>query len=381
MKLSNSGINTYTTCGHSYKLNYIDGITSQYKGSALFFGSAIDEALNFMLLNKDSETCLIDSIAVFQNHWQLNKDRKGKETDMPKNPFILYSKWDFDPDLLESSDWAKLYKETNDPIKFRREIEELLKTKKFQDLDKEHQVFYNYCTWLCLKNKGTELLKGYHQQLLPRIKRVVDVQKVFNLVDEDKNVLNGVIDFICVLDDGTLAVADNKTSSFEYEVDSVKTSTQLSLYVKVLNIYNEDPEHEWKEGHIEHAAYFVMSKKLGKNITKICSECGHTGEGSHKTCDNIIETKMTGPGTGKPVRCGGAWKKTKEFTVDTQLVVDKIPETVQNMVIENADYVKTMIREEKFPKNFSSCDGKYGKCQYFNLCWFGSDKHLKQEQR
>lgn len=369
MKLSNSGINTYTTCGHSYKLQYVDGISSQYKGSALFFGSAIDEALNFMLLNKDSETCLQDSIAVYQSNWMTNIDRKGNVTDMPKNPFILYSKWDYDPDLLEKEDWAKLFKETNDPFKLRKEIEAILATTDFQDMDKEHQKFYNFSTWLCLNRKGAELLKGYHEQLLPRIKRVVDVQKVFALNDDDKNVLNGVIDFICVLDDDRLVVADNKTTSFDYEDDSVKTSTQLSLYVKVLNIYNEDPDHEWKEGHIEEAAYFVMSKKLGKNITKTCQSCGHVGEGSHKTCDNVIEGK----------RCGGEWTKVKEFEVSTQLIVDNIPETVQNMVIENADYVKTMIKEEKFPKNFSSCNGKFGKCQYFNLCWFGSDKNLKRE--
>ncbi len=369
MKLSNSGINTYTTCGHSYKLQYIDGVSSMYKGSALFFGSAIDESLNFMLLNKDTETCLEDSIKVYELNWETNKDRKGNVTDMPKNPYILYSKWDFDPDLLEKEDWVRLYKVTNDPMKFRKEIEAKLATTEFQDLSREYQEFYNYSTWLCLRRKGAELLKGYYEQLLPRIKRVIDVQKAFNLNDDDKNVLNGVIDFVCVLDDDRLVVADNKTSSFDYEEDSVKTSTQLSLYMKVLNIYNEDPDHEWKEGHIEEAAFFVMSKKLGKNITKTCQSCGHVGEGSHKTCDNTINGK----------RCGGEWKKVKEFNVATQLIVDNIPETVQDMVIENADYVKSMIREEKFPKNFSSCNGKFGKCQYFNLCWFGNDKHLKRE--
>lgn len=371
MKLSNSGINTYTTCGYSYKLQYNDGITSQYKGSALFFGSAIDEALNFMLLNKDSDTCLKDSIAVFQTNWMTNVDRKGNVTDMPKNPFILYSKWDYDPDLLEKEDWVKLFKETNDPFKLRKEIEEVLSKTDFQDMEKELQVFYNYSTWLCLNRKGAILLKGYYEQLLPEVKRVIDVQKTFQLNDDDGNVLNGVIDFICELNDGRIVVADNKTASFEYEEDSVKTSTQLSLYVKVLNIYNEDPEHTWKAGHITEAAYFVMSKKLGKNITKTCQSCSHVGEGSHKTCDNIISGK----------RCGGEWTKVKEFQVSTQLIVDKIPETVQNMVIENADYVKSMIKEEKFPRNFSSCDGKFGRCAYFNYCWYGDDKNLKREPR
>ena len=370
MKLSNSGINTYTTCRHSYNLKYVQGISSEYKGSALFFGSAIDEALNFMLLNKDNENVLEDSIKVFNTHWETNVDRKGNKTEMPYNRYILYSKWDYDPDLLEKSDWAKLFKINSDPFKLRKETEVLLQTKEFQDLPEENQVFNNLCAWLCLRSKGAILLKAYYEQLLPQIAEVIDVQKTFTLEDEEKNVLNGVVDFVCKLQDGTVVVADNKTSSFEYEHDSVKTSTQLSLYVKVLNLHNEDPKHEWKAGHIESAAYFVMSKKLKKDITKTCQSCGHIGEGSHKTCDAIVEGK----------RCGGEWTKVKKFDVDTQLVVDIIPETVQDMVIENADYVKQMIKEEKFPKNFSSCNGKYGKCEFFNLCWFGNDKNLKRDK-
>lgn len=368
MKLSHSGINSYTTCGHSYKLQYIDKIVSKYKGSALYFGSAMDEAFNFMLLNKDDKDVLKDSIAIFEEHWKVNVDKYGVRTEMETNPFVLYSKWDYDPDLLEKPDWAILFKNAKNPFEFRKEIEEKLKTTEFEDLDVVEQSFYNLGTWLSLKRKGAILLRAYYEQLLPQIKEVIAVQKVYTLEDEDKDILNGVIDFVCKLQDGTIVVADNKTSSLEYEQDSVKTSTQLSLYKRVLNIYNEDPDHEWKVGNIEHAAYFVISKKLTKNITKTCTKCGHIGEGSHKTCDNVIEGK----------RCGGDWVKVKEFQADTQLIIDKIPESVQDMVLENADYIKNMIKENIFPKNFSSCNGKFGRCQYFNLCWFKNNKNLKK---
>lgn len=369
MKLSHSGINTYTTCGHSYKLQYVDKIVSKYKGSALYFGSAIDEALNYMLLNKDDKNVLDDTILIFEEHWRVNIDKNGVKTEMENNPFILYSKWDFEPDLLEKSDWSILFKNAKDPFGFRKEIEEKLKTVNFEDLDVVEQSFYNLGTWLCLKRKGAILLKAYYEQLIPNIKEVIAVQKTYSLVDENGDILNGVIDFVCRLNDGTIVVADNKTSSLEYENDSVKTSTQLSLYKRVLNIFNEDPNNEWKVGNIENAAYFVVSKKLIKNVTKTCVRCGHIGEGSHKTCDGTNE---------EGERCGGDWEKVKSFHANTQLIVDTIPETVQDMVLENADNIKNMIKQEIFPKNFSSCNGKFGRCQYFDLCWFKNDKNLKK---
>jgi hypothetical protein len=391
MKLSNSSISTFQTCGEAYRLKYVEKITSLYKGSALFFGSAIDSGLNHLLLHKDEEHVIGDSVRLFMSEWGVNVSRTGEKTEMPRNPYILYSKYDFDIDLLEKDDWAGLFSELKEynkktkskidsPLEVKNLIDAKLQTSSFQDLPEEDRSYYNFMSWLSLRRKGEILIKGYAKSLLPRIKTVVEVQKSFELSDEEKNVLNGVIDFVCVLDDDTLVVADNKTSSITYEQDSVKSSVQLSLYVRALNILNDDPEHEWKVGKIEHAAYFVMSKKLVKHITKTCKSCGHVSTGSHKTCDNMIETEMIGPGTGKPVRCNGEWDKTKEYEVNTQLIVDRVSETVQNMIMENAENVKQSIKSGVFIKNLNSCQGKFGPCEYKAYCWSGCEKNLKKGQ-
>lgn len=377
MKLSNSSINTFTTCGHSYKLKYIEKYRSLYTGSALFFGSAIDEALNYMLLNKDSKNVLKETIKIFNKHWETNIDRDGNETSMPRNPYIKYSKYDFDSDLIEKEDWVDLFAETKaynkanntdikSPLEIKNMIEAEMKVSSFEDLSENDRVFYNYCNWIAIRNKGAILLSEYHKQLLPHIAEVLDVQKSFTLDDENGNELTGILDFVCRLKDGTVVVSDNKTASFMYEEDSVRTSTQLSMYVKAMNILNGTGSNY---GHIDSAAYFVMGKKLIKDITKTCKSCGHIGEGSHKTCDNVIDGD----------RCNGEWEKVKKFSIETQLIVDKVSEVVQDMIMENASNVQTMIENKVFIKNFNACSGKYGRCEFWNKCYNNSDKNLKKK--
>ena len=117
LRLSHSGMSVFTECAKKWQIRYRDKIVSKEKGSALLFGSAIDEALNFMLLNKEDKTIdlLSNSIDVFNKHWEQQKDNEGKIMDLPMNPDIKYSKYDFDVDLLEKSDWAELYKLSQNP--------------------------------------------------------------------------------------------------------------------------------------------------------------------------------------------------------------------------------------------------------------------------
>lgn len=370
LKLSNSALNKYLDCPMSYKLRYKDRLVSIYKGSALFFGAAIDEALNFMLLNKDNKKIdvLNKSIEIFNQNWEQQTDKTGEVTDLPKNPNILYSKYDFDSDLLKKSDWRLLFKETENPIARRKEIEAKLSDIKFQQLPEQDREFYNYSTWLSLKQKGAILLEAYHRDLLPKIKKVLEVQKEITLNDESGNKISGYVDLIVQMLDGEIIVGDNKTSSIEYSEDSVETSAQLSQYKTMLNM-----EYGY---NIKRAGYFVVSKKLEKDTKKVCKSCGHIGQGSHKTCDNEIDGK----------RCGGEWDKTVSYKANTQLIIQEIPEHMGDYVLENYDSVIKGINHEIFPRNFGMCSGKYGTpCEYFGLCHKNSmenliDKNIKQEK-
>jgi len=357
----------------SYKLKYKDRLSSVYKSSALFFGAAIDEALNYMLLNKNKKNVLKGSIKIFEEHWETQTDRTGEVTSLPKNPYILYSKYDFDGDLLQKSDWKEIFSMEKNPSGKRKAIEDLLKTCEFEDLSEENRMFYNFTSWLSLLRKGPLLLEAYYNELLPQIKEVLEVQKEVVMEDEEGNKISGVVDLIVKLHSGDIVVGDNKTSSVDYDSDSVATSAQLSQYREMLNV-----EYGY---NIKYAAYFVVSKKLEKDVTKICKSCGHKGEGSHKTCDNMIQSEID----SKPMRCNGEWDKKVVIKTKTQLIMQEIPSHMGKNVLENYDAVIKCVTQEIYPRNFSACSGKFGnRCEYYKYCHQNSKVNLidknKKEQ-
>lgn len=362
LKLSHSSMNDYQTCPKMYELKRVHKWVSPLKSSALFLGSAIDLALNHLLENKDKKSVdelVEESIKVFNLNWEQAKDNEYKLVDLPKNPNIKYSKYDYDPDLLEKEDWKELFEMALNPIEDRNKIQSKLNEIDFLDLSEGERSFYNFGSWLACKRRAKYLIEAYARDILPHIKRVIAVQMDIKLDDGEGNMLNGVIDMVAELKDGRKAILDNKTTSMEYEEDSVLTSPQLALYKKQLNMMAEDPENPWNV-KIDCAGFLVISKKLEKDITKTCKKCGHVGAGSHKTCDNMVDGK----------RCGGDWDKVKKFKANTQIIIDEIDEHVQDMILQNADTIKSCIQSGLFPQNFNSCINKYNmKCDYYDLCW------------
>ncbi len=317
LKLSHSGQSKYQTCGEMYKLHYIERIRSEKTSSALVFGAAMDEALNFMLLSaKGNPEALNISIDIFNKKWAPHKD----------DPNIDYFKSDFDIDLIDV--------ETSDG------------------------------SWHSLSRKAELLLTAYHRDILPQIKQVIEVQKSVELLDDEGNNFNGIVDAIVRLQDGRVVVMDNKTSSTVYKKDSVAESEQLAMYQEILNIKEQDPADPWKH-KIEACAYAVMSKKLNKKIIKTCKSCGFVTDSGHKTCNAEIDKK----------RCGGEWAEVLEISAKTQFIVGEISEEFVESVLEQAVLVKNNIEDGIFPQNFDACNFMFGKpCVYRGLCHNG-DMH------
>lgn len=368
VRLSHSSKNTYLVCGHKYALHYLHRYRSVMLSSALVYGGAIDNALNTMLEDKDAPDILERSIKTFMEHWEQGEgvDRKSK-VDIPLNPNIRYFKSEWDGDLFEKEDWREILKYDSKFFETKNEVDEKLKNGvDWIDIPEEQRSVINYAYWLGLTRKGKMLLTAYYTDILPKIKRVISVQRQVELLDEAGNVLNGVIDFVAELHDGSVAIIDNKTSSKAYEQDSVSGSEQLAQYYKILNLFAEDPENEWNT-KIDKCAYAVMVKALEKDITKTCKSCNHVGQGSHKTCDNLISGK----------RCGGDWEKIKKFKVITQFIEGYISESFADEVLENAVTVKSCIEAGLFPKNYSNCDNQFGsKCVYYNKCHKNDERGL-----
>ena len=111
-----------------------------------------------------------------------------------------------------------------------------------------------------LKNKGIMLLQVYKEQLLPKFKKVLAIQKQVELKNDDGDSIIGYVDLIAELHDGRIAVIDNKTAGREYDLDAVTKSPQLSLYKTILN--------SGDEFNVDVAAFAVLIKQLNKNVKK-----------------------------------------------------------------------------------------------------------------
>lgn len=328
MKLSYSAVQKYIQCPRKYHLHYNLRIREEKMGSALLFGSAVDVALNALLEGKG------DYLQVFMDHW-LNAEINGTQTNLATSPNVIYYNGDFDPDVLLDSDIHVIFNyfkglgyefEQENLKKIHEELCQIKRDKQFGD---DQKTIFNYISWYSLMRKGEMILDAYKEQIFPRIKRVIGVQKYFSVENEVKDELIGYIDMICEWEDGRIIRFDHKTSSSKYEESSVKESEQLATYV----IATED---EFKE---KTAGYIVFQKTI---------------------------------------------RKKKLPRVNIQVIIDEIPLELENKVLDEYDKSCQDIKDENFEQNLSSCtDSKGYKCAYYNLCHYQGDMTglIKLEKR
>jgi hypothetical protein len=359
MKLSNSSLNKYLSCPRSYKLHYREKIVSKFKGSALFFGGAVDLALNELLEKKG----LDKAKEVFVSSWSTGYDNANRPIVLKDHPYVTYSDADFDFDMLTKSDLSEIqdYRvnhQINVPdsiFDFIKFIKENKRNDTFKQLDPIILGFYNMINWLCLRNKGLLMIEAYNNQILPEFKEVLAIQVQAKLDSNCGDTVEGIVDLVVRLHDDTVVLLDNKTSSVDYGPDSVRTSQQLTLYKLVLNDMHSKGLFPHK---IDKCGYAVIKKRPTKIVDKVCKSCGHKATGSHKTCNNTIDEK----------RCGGEWDGTINYVFETQFLLDNISENQEDLVLETINEVNKAISHEIFTPNLNSCIGVYGKCVYYSLC-------------
>lgn len=194
-------------CPRLYKYHYIDRIRSTRGSSALYFGQAIDEALNILLENKDDPGALQDSLEVYNKYmskWQHKYD-------------IDFFRADADKRILTEDDISH--------------IDNL--APEFQD---------HAFGWFSLLRKGYEFIRKYNEDIIPNIKEVKSVQEKISKRDQYGNEIIGYIDSLHVWSDPTnpdasiLSICDNKTSSSSYAKSKIENSRQLNLYAWALGL-------------------------------------------------------------------------------------------------------------------------------------------------
>lgn len=309
-KLSYSRINTYQECSWKYYIHYVEGIRPETEKSSLAFGKSIDNGLNVLLETRDLDKALDE----FKNSW-------GK---VSKDGSISYSKSDLDLDLIKDQ------KEQN--------------------------------AWTCLLVKGEILLREYHKEILPKIKRVIEVQQLVYAENEHGDSINGALDAIVEWEDGKVYLIDNKTTSVKYKENSANESEQLALYHF---IKKNEPNLK-----IDGVAFIVLNKNLNKINVKTCSTCNTPVKGKPiKTCNQTVDGK----------RCGGDLTQTYEFSAEIYTVFGKSSEEIETQILNKFDQVNQDIKDKKFEKNYDSCNSKYGKCVYSEYCRFGNMHGYRKE--
>ena len=208
MRFSNSKLDLYKQCPQKYKFQYIDKLKKDETPAALLFGSAIDNALNYVLTCKQKLRIPKHQVA----KWLF---LRGMKKWTGQNP-LIYFKGEQPPGVEEPT---------------------------------ELQVWEHLCML------GQKMMDTYIDEILPEFVSIsaVQIRKEIKNADGDELIL--IIDFVGTLrngfpgvEDGFSGVFDNKTASQPYPKNSVKKSQQLAIYAEQIETRN--------------AAYIVLEKKL-----------------------------------------------------------------------------------------------------------------------
>ena len=220
IKLSHSKASRYQTCPKSYDFHYNKRIRSKYIGSPLFFGCAIDEALNCLLLTKkkvlteDEKQLLLDfptPDALFI-HEMSNIEHNNVEVALRDSLLTTYSKADLDLNGLSEDDIERLTEEFEGVTKideFAVFMQERLKSG--EHISDDYLRYYSILCWECLRAKGEAIIKTYEAEIMPLIEEVFTIQEKVHLPNEEGDEIIGYIDFTCkFFDDDNVYVGDNR---------------------------------------------------------------------------------------------------------------------------------------------------------------------------
>ena len=61
---------------------------------------------------------------------------------------------------------------------------ELCQDKRDRKLSADGKLIFNYISWFSMLRKGEMILNAYKEQILPRIKRIIGIQKYFSVKND-----------------------------------------------------------------------------------------------------------------------------------------------------------------------------------------------------
>lgn len=207
IQLSHTAKELYKRCPLAYYMHYVLGLREEVVGSALPFGTAVDEGLNALLEGKTLE----QANKVFNKHWEFPK-LHGKNVDGKTTNLIRFSKADMKEELADNP-------------------------------------------WEAMKIKGEMLIEAYQEEIMPNIKDVLAIQKPIAIKNADGDLIRGFADVIVETIDGERLLIDNKTSAKAYNKNAVlegDKAPQLALYY----------DHLKDQYKLNGAGFYVLEKGI-----------------------------------------------------------------------------------------------------------------------
>jgi len=339
--------------------SYVKKLKGVTEGASLYFGSAIDTAVEHLLKGNN------DYIEKFYDRWHTaisnNKPKQIYDADD-----IIFGYNDFDEAILDKTNdsitmesWARELNllqpnETADFSKLVNLYKETVKLKKnsFKRPTNEQIKYFNRLSWLSMNHKGRILLEAFKTQFYPKIKKVIATQQFTNITDPNTgDSVVGVIDMVLEIDGYDKPIIfDLKTAGMPYDQNNIDYSDQLTLYAGMKGSYY----------NTNLVGYIVLCKNIPKDIVAYCNKCNGNRNGRHKTCDALDSTGN---------RCHGDWIETKVPKPIVQVLVEeKSPEQIQSLFQDISNIILAMKNKIVY-KNTSRCDNWYGSiCVYKNLC-------------
>lgn len=341
-------------CSQAWYFKYKEKYDSPEQGASLSFGNAVDVAVERYLNNTNH-----DYISVFDEEWLNSTNMFGKKTQVFDNDSILYSHSDFDADVLAPEDleqmklWAKELKLYSEEISVIELFKAVAKTKKnpYKKIKPNQLKYFNRCSWLSLKRKGHLMLHSFVQQFVPKIEKVLAVQKNAQIVSDDKeDIIGGKVDLVLKIKNYDKPIIfDLKTAARPYKQEAIDDSEQLTLYSAM----------EGAKYGTDLVGYVVLSKQINKDKVGYCKSCGHKKEGSHRKCNNIVDDN----------RCNGEWEEKTEINPQVQVLIEQKSEQQVNFQLEVETQTLDAMKAGIVTKNPTKCNSWFGNnCPFYNLC-------------
>ena len=376
MKTSYSQNNTYTKCPKHWHWSYIERWEPLLKGASTYFGSAVDEGVEALLMGKS------DYLKIFRDRWDT-AEAFGTRTKIFDNHEVIFAHNDFDGDILAQVDFNQLNLWGQElgliPVGTQLVNEDLVALFKRISKDKQNPykgisanelAFFNRAGWISMKCKGELLIEAFKTQFMPRIKKVLATQQYAKIQDQTTgDIVSGFIDMVLEIDGYSLPIIfDLKTAGRPYDQEQIELTSQLTLYSAMKGTFSNDPQ----KFSTDLVGYIVLCKNIKKDVIANCKSCGYQKQSQHKTCNNTING----------LRCSGEWLEKKVPKPEVQVLIEKkSPEQIQAMLNDVANIIVAM-KNLIIYKNTDMCNNWYGgKCPFYGACHKNDFTGLKKKER